>query len=227
MKLASLFSGGKDSVYSAFLAGKEHEIACLISIISTNDESYMFHVPNIHLTKMQAEAIGVPLLQKETEGVKEEELLDLKQAIKEAINEYRIEGIVTGAIASNYQRERIQGLCDELNIKCMNPLWGMEQEEFLRMLINDGFKVIITGIFAYPLTREWLGKEIDEGTVNELVVMRDKHYINPSGEGGEIETTVLDGPNFNKRIKVIETEVKAEDHSGTMIIKKAVLEGKS
>jgi diphthine-ammonia ligase len=227
MRLASLFSGGKDSAYSLYLAGKEHDIVCLISMISKNDASYMFHVPNIHLVPLQAEAMGLPLLQFETAGIKEEELEDLKDALKKAKEKYQIEGIVTGAIASNYQRERIQKLCDNLNLKCINPLWGVEQIEFLNELVDNGFKVIITGIFAYPLTKEWLGKEINKETIEKLAEMREKYKINPSGEGGEIETTTIDGPTFKRRIKIIRSEIKAEENSGVMIIKKAVLEDKA
>ncbi len=228
MKIASLFSGGKDSVYSAYLAGKEHDIVCLISMISSNDASYMFHVPNIHLTKLQAEALDIPIMQFETEGVKEEELQDLKKALEQAKEKYQIEGIVTGAIASNYQRERIQKLCDELKLECINPLWGVEQVEFLNELVDNGFKVIITGIFAYPLTKSWLGKEINKETIKELTEMREKFKINPSGEGGEIETTAIDGPIFKKKIKILESEIKPEgENSGVMVIKKASLEDKS
>ncbi len=227
MKLASLFSGGKDSVYSLYLASKEHEIVCLISMLSKNDASYMFHIPNIHLTSMQAEALDIPIMQFNTEGVKEEELEDLKKALETAKDKYQIEGIVTGAIASNYQRERIQKLCDDLDLKCINPLWGVEQVEFLNELVDNGFKIIITGIFAYPLTSKWLGKEINKETIQELTEMREKFKINPSGEGGEIETTAIDGPNFKKSIKIIDSEIKPEgENSGIMVIKKAELKEK-
>ena len=63
MKLGALFSGGKDSTLAIVKArDKGHEVACLISMISKNPESYMFHVPNVHLTKLQAKAMDLPLL---------------------------------------------------------------------------------------------------------------------------------------------------------------------
>ncbi|MEM3690376.1 MAG: TIGR00289 family protein, partial [Candidatus Micrarchaeia archaeon] len=100
MKLGALFSGGKDSCYAMHLAARQHEIVCLISILSKSSESYMFHTPNINLVKKQAEALGLPILMEETEGQKEEELKDLERALLKAKSEYRIEGIVSGAIAS-------------------------------------------------------------------------------------------------------------------------------
>jgi diphthine-ammonia ligase len=74
MKLGVLFSGGKDSCYALFKAGKEHEIVCLITMASDNPDSYMFHTPNIEMTKLQSEALDIPLISGRTKGEKEEEL---------------------------------------------------------------------------------------------------------------------------------------------------------
>ena len=85
MKTAVLFSGGKDSVYSAYLAKQAgHELTCLISVISKNKESYMFHTPSIKKTKAQAKVIGLPLLIQKTKGEKEKELKDLEKVIAKA-----------------------------------------------------------------------------------------------------------------------------------------------
>ena len=97
------------------------------------------------------------------------------------------------------------------------------QEKLLKEIIISGFKVVITGIFAYPLSREWLGKTLTLKTVRELVKLKKRYGISPSGEGGEIETTVLDAPFFQKRIEVQEFEVKAKENSGVFIIKDAKL----
>lgn len=221
-----LFSGGKDSCYALYKAQKTDEVACLISVISKNKESYMFHTPNISLTKLQAEAIGIPLIQKSTEGRKEDELKDLKSAIRDAIGTHKIEGIVTGAIESVYQAKRVQKICNELNIWCFNPLWMKDQKELLHELVNHGFNVIITGIFAYPLDEKWLGRKIDEKVIDELAVLEEKYQMNPAGEGGEIETTVIDAPFFKKRVEIIESDIKAEGNSGVLVIKKAKLVSK-
>jgi diphthine-ammonia ligase len=101
MRLGVLFSGGKDSNYAMYKASKKNEIKVLISIFSENEDSYMFHTPEIENVKVQSKKLGIPLIIKKTKGVKEEELKDLDKAIMQAIKEYKIEGIVTGAIASN------------------------------------------------------------------------------------------------------------------------------
>lgn len=225
MKLASLFSGGKDSVYSLYKAkNMGHEIACLITLISKNDASYMFHVPNIWLTKLQSKALGIPIIEKETEGKKEEELADLKEAIIEAKEKYNIEGLVTGAIFSVYQSSRIQKICDELGLKCINPLWHMDQIKLLKELIENDFNVIISGMFADPFHKEWVGRKIDDKIIPELKELYEKYGLHPAGEGGEFETTVLDCPLFKKKVKILESEIKiVGKYEGIFLIKKAEL----
>lgn len=202
MKIASLFSGGKDSVYSAYLASKEHDLVCLISIFSENQESYMFHTPSIEKTKKQAEVISLPLIVQKTKGQKEIELKDLEQAIKKAKEKYKIEGIVTGAIKSVYQASRIQKICDKLNLKCINPIWQINEIKYLENLIKNNFKVIVIGVFAYPLNKSWLGREINKEFIQEVKELNEKYKINPAGEGGEFETFVLDCPLFEKPLKL-------------------------
>ena len=82
MKLAVLFSGGKDSVYASYLTKQQgHELVCLISVVSENSESYMFHTPNIEKTKKQADVMGLPLIIQKTKGEKEKELEDYNHSI--------------------------------------------------------------------------------------------------------------------------------------------------
>ena len=172
---------------------------------------------------MQAQAIGLPLVQKTTKGIKEKELDDLKDALIEAKAKFQIEGIVTGAIKSVYQASRIQKLCDELKLQCLNPLWQRDEIGILNELVKNKFKVIISGIFAFPLDKSFLGEMIDAEIIRKLEVLKEKYQINPAGEGGEIETTVLDAPFFKKQIQVLESEISYENNAGIFRIKKAKL----
>jgi diphthine-ammonia ligase len=226
MKLGVLFSGGKDSTLALHMAAEHETVACLITLVSKNKESYMFHTPNIDLTTLQAEALGLPLITRVTEGRKEEELKDLKQAIKEAIRQFHIEGIVTGAVESVYQSTRIQRICHRLDVWCLNPLWKRNQKELLEELVEKRFRVIISGVFAYPLDESWLGKEIGADLVNRLVDLEKKFGISPSGEGGEIETSVLDAPLFKKKIETLDFTIHARGNSGVFNITKARLASK-
>jgi len=220
MKLAVLFSGGKDSCLALHKAMQKEEVVCLLTVISKNPESFMFHTPNIHLTEVQAKAMGLPLISVTTEGEKEKELKELEEVIRKAREEFGIEGVVTGTIESVYQATRIQKICDSLGLWCFNPLWQKSQKEVLEELVENGFEVLITGVFAEPFGKEWLGKRIDRETVKKLV---ETEGINPAGEGGEIETTVVDAPFLRKKIEVKSYEIKFERNSGVMEIKKTEL----
>ena len=133
MKIGVLFSGGKDSTLAMQLANKDHEISCLLSMKSENEASYMFHTPNIDITELQSEALDIPLLTGVTKGEKELELSDLKDLIENAIELFGIEGIVTGAVESVYQAQRVQKICSELGLWCFNPLWQLSQEKLLQL----------------------------------------------------------------------------------------------
>ncbi len=219
MKLGILYSGGKDSTLALMKAQKFHEIECLISIISENKESYMFHTPNIDVTLLQSQAMGIPLVRVVTKGEKEEELDDLKKAIQEAVEKYSIEGIVTGAVRSTYQASRIQKICHELELWCFNPLWLMNQVELLHEVIENEIRAIISGVFAEPLDESYLGKEIDAEMIKKLSKQQ-----NPAGEGGEIETTTLDAPIFKKKIIVTKHSTQYAKYSGVYTIEDARLE---
>jgi len=224
MKLGVLFSGGKDSTLAMHIAEKDHEISCLLSMKSENDASYMFHTPNIDITELQAESLGIPILVGFTKGEKEFELSDLKDLIENAVELFGIEGIVTGAVASEYQASRIQKICDELGLKCVNPLWQMNQIDLLNELLEQNFDVMIVAIAAYPLNDSWLGRKLDKTIISELAELQKKYGVNPAGEGGEFESLVLNAPLFKKRIEIKKFEKEYENHVGIFRILNAELE---
>jgi ABC transporter with metal-binding/Fe-S-binding domain ATP-binding protein len=218
MRLGVLFSGGKDSVFACWRAREKNDVACLIAIISENVDSYMFHTPNIRCTGLQAEAMGLPLFSWPTSGIKELELEDLTAALASARDRYGIEGVVTGAIESVYQAARVQRICRSLDLWCFNPLWQTNQIDYLRLLLSDGFRVIISGVYAYPFEASWLGAELTEERIQELARLQEKYKINPSGEGGELETFVLDGPLFQKRIEILKASQSYANYRGQYLI---------
>lgn len=224
MKLGVLFSGGKDSTYATELANSgNNKVVCLMSIKSENKDSYMFHTPNIDLTELQSESLGIPLLTRKTKGKKENELGDLKRLIQKAKKEYGIKGVVTGAVESVYQASRIQKICSELNLWCFNPLWQLNQEELLKQLLKRGYEIVISGIAAYPLDEKWLGRKINKAMIRELVELKEKFGVNPAGEGGEFESLVLNGPTFKKRIEVKSHRLEYNNHNGTFVVEDAKL----
>jgi ABC transporter with metal-binding/Fe-S-binding domain ATP-binding protein len=175
------------------------------------------------MTSLQARALELPLVSIETAGQKEVELADLEKAILQAKNQFCLDGIVTGAVESVYQASRMQRICHGLDVWSFNPLWRYNQKKLLEILIDKRFQVIISGVFAYPLDETWLGKQLDRAMIERLVELQARYGISPSGEGGEIETTVLDAPLFMKRIEILDAEATARGNSGVYRISQARL----
>ena len=126
MKVAVLFSGGKDSTMAVYAAlDAKEDVRYLLSMKSRNDESYMFHVPNIHITDLLAEALDIPIMSVETDGIKEEELEDLRTAF-ENLKDLGVEAIYTGALYSVYQKSRIEKLGSEVGLEIISPYWHVD-----------------------------------------------------------------------------------------------------
>jgi len=176
----------------------------------------MFHTPSIEKTKQQAKLMNIPLIIQKTKGKKEEELKDLEKVIKKVKDKFGIHGIITGAIQSVYQASRIQKICDKFGLECFNPLWHKDELEYLNELIKNKFKVIITGVFAYPLDKSWLGREINKEFIKEVKELKEKYKIHVAGEGGEFETFVLDCPLFKKPLKIKNSKISGEKNSWRM-----------
>lgn len=198
-----MFSGGKDSVFALWYAQMQGwDIVSLVTVLPKSKESWMFHFPAVEWTGLQAEALGIPRILIQTEGVKGYELDDLKSGFRGLIKSEGIEGIVSGAIASDYQRTRIDNLCEELGLRSFAPLWHKNQEQLVREQVDVGFEIIVTACSALGLTADWLGRRLDQASVNELVKLSEKYGLNVAFEGGEAETFVLTAPMFNGTIEV-------------------------
>ncbi|WP_462315210.1 diphthine--ammonia ligase [Methanobrevibacter sp.] len=226
MDVAVLFSGGKDSTMAVYAALEAKEdVKYLLSMKSRNDESYMFHVPNIHITDLLSEALDIPIMSVETDGIKEEELEDLKAAFVN-LKDSGVEAIYTGALYSVYQKSRIERLGDEVGLKIISPYWHVDELEYMHKIVSLGFKIMICGVAAWGLDESWLGRIIDDETIEELVKLNEKYQVDIAFEGGEAETLAIDGPIFKKRIEILKYRKEWHLDSGVFIIEDAELKEK-
>ena len=220
MRVAVLCSGGKDSSYALWLAAKQgHEVAHIVAMIPHREDSWMFHFPNIKLIDLFAECAGLHLIKAETSGERGQELVDLKHVLQEL----DVEGIVSGGVASNYQKNNIDKICEELGLVSLAPLWGREPVELIQEMLRAGFEIIITGVAAQGLDSGWLGRKLDEKALQELSKLKERYGVNISGEGGEYESLVLDAPFIKSKIEVLEAEKIWRGTSGHYLIKRARL----
>lgn len=223
LRVAALVTGGKDSALALHRSLKQgHKIVSLVTMVPQRADSWMFHYPNIHMADLFAEAVGIPLVKSETSGLKDAELVDLKQTLAQL----SIDAVVSGAISSKYQKEHVDGICAELEINHIAPLWQNDPLSLLNEMLELKMKTIIVGLYAHGFTSDWLGREIDETTIGDLVELNRRYQVSLVGEGGEYETLVLDASFLSKRIKLIDIERIWQGASGYLLVKKAVLVSK-
>ncbi len=201
MKAAVLFSGGKDSCLALHLAKQEgYEIKYLLSVLPKDFDSFMFHKPYFNLIEKQSEMLGIELVFIESEGKENEELKDLREIFSSVKD--KVDCIVVGGVASNYQGDRIKKICNEFDLKFYAPLWGISSEKLWKLLLEDSFKVILTKISCEGLSKDFLGKVIDKKMLDEIKKLSLKYKFRADFEGGEAESAVLFMPDYKGEIKI-------------------------
>ncbi len=220
-----MYSGGKDSTYvCGRLRASYYEIACLITISSRNDESYMLHTPNIEIAKLGSSAMEIPIFFGETSGEKEIELEDIKSTIVKAKEVFGFDYLATGAIASQYQKSRIDSIGKDCSLTTLSPIWGHDQASYMRSLVREGYSFMLTSVSCAGLNGSFLGIEITTDLVEKVLELSRKYSFNPAFEGGEAETLVLDCPLYlRKRIRIMDSEISWKGDRGLLKISKAAL----
>ena len=226
MKLAALFSGGKDSTFAIYKEKQNgNDTACVVTVFPQSDESAFLHYPNIEVTKLQAKSMNIPqIFSKTNSNDTKTEMQEIQKLLEQAKKDYSIEGIVHGGILSIYQKERFEKIGSNLNLKIFSPLWKINQKEYLKNLLESKFHYIITSVSSGGLEESWLGKEITIQDIENLDKLATKHGFNLSFEGGEAETLVTDCPLFLHPVKIINFTKSWDGYRGRFEITEAILE---
>ena len=226
MKLAALFSGGKDSTYAILLAKKlGHSVDVLLTLYPHSDESHLLHYSNITFTKLQSESMKIPqLIEKITSTDAKNESEKLNSLIALAKENYDIEGIVHGGILSKYQKDNFSLTCKKNNLKIISPLWNKEPGSYMKDLLDENFEYIISTVSSEGLTDSWLGRIINKNDLEELQKLQKKFNFNLNFEGGEAETFVLNCPLFEKSLLIQNSTTEWDGYRGRFEILEAKLE---
>jgi diphthine-ammonia ligase len=225
IRVAVLYTGGKDSTFACQrLQELGYDVCCLVSVLSENKESYMWHTAEVELARLSAVALGMPIIMVPTKGEKENEVADTLSAIRDARAKFDFEALASGGIASIYQKERIEKIARLAELKPLSPIWGIEQASYMRNLVSIGYRTIVTSVSAEGLGKNWLGREIGKESVEELIALSGKFGFNPAFEGGEAETFVLDCPIFKRGgIKILDKQIEWNGYYGRLKIRDAVV----
>jgi len=204
MKLACLFSGGKDSTYAIHLAQNlGHDVVCLLSIFPKSEESHLLHHPNLRWTKLQSESMNIPQLTTSSNSDDTaDELIAMENLLQNAKDQFQIDGLVHGGIKSKFQKEKFETLCLKLNLVSIAPLWETEPKKYMNDLLDSNFNFMMISVSSDGLDEQWLGKLISKSDIEILSNLSNKFGFNLNFEGGESETFVLDCPLFSNPIKI-------------------------
>lgn len=221
MTNTALVSGGKDSVYSAYLADSQGiPVDELLTLRPSDAESMMFHTPNLHLVALQAEAWGKRWRESRVDAPGEAaETAALTEALRRGHG-----WVVAGAIASSYQWARLHAVCFALGRPLFTPLWGKDAARVVREEVGAGLDIRFVHLAAEPLSVDLLGRRLDLAALGELERRsRELRRVHVAGEGGEFETLVVDAPFFAKRIDLARTEVTSHGGAHGLVVHEARL----
>jgi len=204
MKLACLFSGGKDSTYAIHLAKKQgHDVVCLLSIFPKSEESHLLHHPNLKWTKLQSESMNIPQLTIHSSSDEtKDEIIVMEKLLQNAKKQFHIDGLVHGGIKSKFQKEKFETLCLKLNLVSIAPLWKTNPKEYMDELLDSNFHFMMITVSSDGLDEQWLGKLILKSDIQVLNKLSNKFGFNLNFEGGESETFVINCPLFSHSIKI-------------------------
>jgi diphthine-ammonia ligase len=207
MSYVTSWSGGKDGCFACYQAIRQgYHISHLVNFIAQEHSRVRFHGTDAKLIQMQSQAVGIPLLQKETSWDGYER--DFKEAVSSLVPS-GVEGMVFGDIYLDEHKEWVERVCREIGIKALEPLWGRKTSEIFSDFIASGFQARIVGAKAELIGEEWMGRYLDEDFKSYL----ESKGIDPCGENGEYHTLVVDGPIFQSRLEITESKpVKRENH---------------
>jgi diphthine-ammonia ligase len=185
------WSGGKECSMALREAQKSGiEVTHLLNMASEDGVYSRTHGIDSSWLKLQAKAIGLPIIQRTTSWDGYEE------TFMTALNHLRQQGITTGIFGDIdliQHREWVKRVCRDCDIAPILPLWNRRREELLNTFIKDGFRAVIVAVDARFLNEGWLGREIDADFVHEAASLGT---IDLCGEKGEYHTFVYDGPVF-------------------------------
>ena len=226
MRVCALLSGGKDSNYALYKAIVEGaEVACIVVVHPAREDSWMFHSINTWVAGLQAKAMGFGdrVYNVEVSGVKEREVEELEVELARIKRDTGFDTIVVGALASTYQRSRFERVASRVGAKIYAPNWGLDPVDYMRSLVKEGFKFIVTSITVMGLPWELLGKPIGLREVEYIVELSRRHGFNPAFEGGEAETLVYDAPHYRRTVCLRGRRLRVRDFEYKLVVSEAWL----
>ena len=221
MKFVGIISGGKDSILAIHLCVEQgHELVGLANLYppdkSSELDSYMYQCAGTEVIDAIGEAFELPLIRRPMNGQPlaihsnsytptiGDEVEDLYGLLEECKLRFPdMQGISTGAVFSNYQKQRVENCCERLELVSMAPLWEMPQDQVLDLVESKQLHAVLVKTAFVGLDDSHVGKSTKELRPVFRKLAQELGF-NECGEGGEFESIVLDCPLFKqKRVQLV------------------------
>lgn len=192
------WSGGKDSSLALYeiLKSKEYEVQALFTTITKDYDRVTMHGVRRELIEEQAKSIGIPLREVFIpKNVSNEEYSKIMEREMRKAKEEGISAIVFGDIFLEDVRKYREDNLSKVSMKGIFPLWGRDSRKVVEDFIKLGFNAIVVCVDSKALSKEFIGRIIDEKFLEDL-----PSGVDPAGEYGEYHTFVFDGPIFKKKV---------------------------
>jgi predicted ATP pyrophosphatase (TIGR00289 family) len=174
----------------------------------------MFHSANLDAVRAIAALAGMVYVEIASSGEKEAELDDLEAGLACL----PVEGVVTGAVASVYQRDRIAAIADRLGLSLVAPLWGMDPNALVREVASRLHAIIVVTA-ADGLDESYLGARFDDALIARLERVAARRKIHLAGEGGEYESLALDAPFYSRPLAYASSEVVTRPGRSELVLR--------
>lgn len=193
------WSGGKDSALALYYILKENEfeITNLVTTVNSKYDRISMHGVRKELLYTQGKEIGLPI--KEIRLPEMPSMSDYDNIMKKELSSAKNDGITHSIFGDIFLEDlrdyRVKKL-SEVGLNGYFPLWKRDTAALVREFIKLGFKTIVVCVKSEVLSKDFAGRVIDEGFLNDL-----PEGVDPCGENGEFHTFVFDGPIFKNPIK--------------------------
>ena len=226
MKVAILYSGGKDSTYAIdYALEKGYEISYLLSIKPSDKESYLFHYATVEMTKELSKSLDIPHIYTEcnVNGPAVE-----AEIVKEIVEQHPVDAVLLGGVGlQETQIRAIRKALKPLNIEVRASHAGMEHMELMQQMLGKGYCIMITQVAAKG-AMPWLGKTLTVDNLAQLKKDAEVNGFHVGFEGGHLDTLCVDGPIFKQKLVIQDMEKIVEnEYCGHIEIKSAKIVEKS
>ncbi|KAL1409041.1 hypothetical protein Q8F55_005865 [Vanrija albida] len=235
-KVICLVSGGKDSCFNLMhVVANGHEVVATGTLTpppSVDElDSHMYQSVGTSMPPLIAKALGLPHFSRvirgkaveqgaeygsrerggEGSGREGDETEDLTALLKDILVAHPdATAVASGAILSNYQRLRIEHVCQRLGLTSLAYLWQSKQLPLVSSMINSGLDAILVKVAGVGLGEKHVGKSLAQ-LFPHLARLEAMYGAHPAGEGGEYESLTLDTPLFSHRLRIVRSEVILTD----------------